>query len=242
MQNVLSLFIGNTMEATDGQLGKVEEFYFDDQAWIIVYLVVETGNWLSGRKVLISPVALRKGVDQPGTFPVNLTKEQIKNSPDIDTDLPVSRQQEIALHEYYPWQSYWGTGFYEGGLWGIVAPPAEDQVPVKVAVGGVHLRSTHAVSGYHIETTDGELGHLRDFIFDDQTWHIEYLVIELHSWLNGKKVVVACEHVKEIQWATSKVLVNLSKQALESSQPYEEPAYSQSEKADTTFDSNMHLK
>jgi uncharacterized protein YrrD len=242
MQSVLSLFIGNPMEATDGQLGKVEEFYFDDQAWIIVYLVVKTGNWLSGRKVLISPVALIRGVDHPGTFPVNLTKEQIKNSPDIDTDLPVSRQQEIALHQYYPWQSYWGTGFYEGGLWGIVTPPVEDRVPVKVAVGGIHLRSTQAVTGYHIQTTDGELGYLKDFIFDDQTWHIEFLVIELHSWLSGKKVMIARKHAKEIQWTTSKVLIDLSKQALENSQPYEEQVYPQEEKVDTVFDPNMHLK
>jgi uncharacterized protein YrrD len=211
------------MDATDGGIGKVEECYFDDQAWIIVYLIVKTGNWLSGRKVLISPVALITGSDRTATFPVNLTKAQISNSPDIDTDLPVSRQQEIALHQYYPWQSYWATGFYEGGIWGIVTPQVGDQAPA--AVGDLHLRSTHAITGYHIVTTDGELGHLRDFIIDDETWHIEYLVIEMHSWLSGKKVLIARKHIKEVQWAGSKVLVDVTKFTLEISPAYEESAF-----------------
>jgi hypothetical protein len=220
----------------------VEDFYFDSQAWIIVYLIVKTGNWLSGRKVLISPVALIKGKEQSGTFPVNLTKEQIKSSPDIETDLPISRQQEIALHQYYPWQSYWGTGFYEGGIWGIVTSPVVDPLPAKAAGGDQHLRSTHAISGYHIETTDGDLGHLRDFIIDDETWHIEYLVIEMHSWLSGKKVLIARKHIKEIQWAGSKVLVDVTKYRLENSPAYEESALSQPEPLDTVFDNNLPLK
>jgi hypothetical protein len=153
---------------------------------------------------LISPVALIRGSDRMGTFPVNLTKQQIKDSPDIDTDLPVSRQREIALHEYYPWQSYWATGFYEGGIWGIVTPPVADLAPPKAPVGDLHLRSTHTISGYHIETSDGQLGHLRDFIIDDETWHIEYLVIEMHSWLTGQKVLVARSRGWRRRWPALK--------------------------------------
>lgn len=234
--------IGNRMEAVDGEIGKVKEFYFDDQAWIIVYLIVKTGSWLSGREVLISSYALIRGTHRSGTFPVNLTMEQIKNSPDIDTHLPVSRQQEIALHQYYPWQSYWGTGFYEGGIWGIVTPPVVDPLPVKTVDGDQHLRSTHAISGYHIETTDGELGHLRDLIIDDETWHIEYLVIEMHSWLTGKKVLIARKHIKEIQWATSKVLVDVTSYTLKSSPPYDESALFHPETLDTVFDNELHLR
>jgi len=221
------------MTATDGEIGKVEEFYFDDQVWIIVYLIVKTGSWLSGRTVLISPVALMSGSDRTGMFPVNLTKQQIKDSPDIDTDLPVSRQHEIALHEYYPWQSYWGTGFFEGGIWGIVTPPVEDLTTPKAPAGDTHLRSTHAISGYHIETSDGQLGHLRDFIIDDETWHIEYLVIEMHSWLTGQKVLIARNRIKGIQWATSKVLVDVSGWALENSPAYDESVFSHPETPET---------
>jgi uncharacterized protein YrrD len=217
MHRNLNSLIGNPMEATDGEIGKVEEFYFDDQAWIIVYLIVKTGSWLSGRKVLISPVALVRELDRTGTFPINLTKQQIKDSPDIDTDLPVSRQKEMALHQYYPWQT-------------------------KTPVGDLHLRSTHAISGYQIETSDGQLGHLRDFIIDDETWHIEYLVIEMHSWLTGQKVLIARNRIKEIQWATSKVLVNVSGWALENSPAYDESAFFHPETRETIFDNNRHLK
>jgi uncharacterized protein YrrD len=240
MHRNINGLMGYSMDATDGEMGKVEEFYFDDQVWIIVYLIVKTGNWLSGRKVLISPVALIRGSDRTGTFPVNLTKQQIKNSPDIDTDLPVSRQQEIALHQYYPWQSYWGTGFYEGGIWGIVTPLVEDPVPAKAAVGDLHLRSTHAISGYHIETTDGELGHLRDFIIDDETWHIEYLVVEMHSWLSRKKVLIARKHIKEIQWVGSKVLVDVTKYTLENSPAYDQSAFLHPDTPYAVFDNNLH--
>lgn len=239
LQNVNNL-IGNIMEGTDGEMGKVEEFYFDDQAWIIVYLIVKTGNWLSGREVLISPYALIKGMRRPGTFAADLTKDQIKNSPDIDTDLPVSRQQEMALHQYYPWQSYWGTGFYEGGIWGIVTPPAIDPLQAKRPIGNSHLRSTHAITGYHIETTDGMLGHLRDFIIDDGTWQIEFLVVEMHSWLMGKRVLVARMRIKEIQWNTSKVLVDVTSKAIENLPAFEESEFLHPETSDKVFDNELH--
>jgi uncharacterized protein YrrD len=242
MRRNLSSLIANPMEGADGEMGKVEDFYFDDQAWIIVYLIVNTGTWLSGRKVLISPVALIRGSDRTHTFPVNLTKEQIKNSPDIDTDLPVSRQQERALHQYYPWQIYWGTGFYAGGIWGIVTPPVDDAVAVKATVGDQHLRSTRAVTGYHIETTDGELGHLMDFIIDDETWHIEWLVVEMHGWLNGKKVLIARKHIREIQWKGSKVLVDVTKYILENLPAYDESTFFHSQTLDTIFEYNLQFK
>jgi uncharacterized protein YrrD len=242
MRRSLSSLIGNPMEGSDGEMGKVEEFYFDDQAWIIVYLIVRTGNWLSGRKVLISPVSLIRGSDRTRAFPVNLTKEQIKNSPEIDTELPVSRQQEIALHQHYPWQNYWGTCFYAGGIWDIVTPPVDDPAEVKPAAGEQHLRSTYAISGYHIETTDGELGHLRDFIIDDETWHIEWLVVEMHGWLSGKKVLIARKHIKEIQWAGSKVLVDVTKYILENSPAYDESTFFNPQTLDTIFEYNLQFK
>jgi len=97
MEHNINSLLNYRMEGTDGVIGEVEEFYFDDQTWGIRYLIVKTGGWLSGRKVLISPAALVKADWQNGLFPVNLTKKQITDSPDIDTDKPVSRQQEIAL-------------------------------------------------------------------------------------------------------------------------------------------------
>jgi hypothetical protein len=103
---------GFTMGATDGEIGKVKEFYFGDRTWTIRYLIVETGSWLSSRKVLISPEALLTPDCAAQVFPVNLTMEQVKNSPNIDTDMFVSRQQEVELNKFYP-----RTGFLAGSLW-----------------------------------------------------------------------------------------------------------------------------
>lgn len=120
MKHSVKSLIGFTMGATDGEIGKVKEFYFDDESWVVRYLIVDTGNWLSGRVVLISTQAIVNADWENKVFSVNLTKEQIKNSPDINTELPVSRQEEIKLQKYYPWVQYWGGGYYGGGS-GVLA-------------------------------------------------------------------------------------------------------------------------
>src|SRR5438105_5096052 len=98
---------GFHLAATDGSIGEVQDCYFDDVHWTVRYLVVDTGGWLSGRKVLISPMAIR-GIDIDGEHViVDLTREQVERSPDIDTHRPVSRQHEIALLQYYGYPSYW---------------------------------------------------------------------------------------------------------------------------------------
>ncbi len=134
MKRTIKNLMGFTMGATDGEIGKVKDFYFDDVTWTIRYLVVETGNWLSNRKVLISPEALLQVDWANETFPVNLTKEQIKKSPDVDTDQPVSRQHEMELYTHYPWTNYWGGGIWAGGMGtaGMMMP--RSSVPMEEAV------------------------------------------------------------------------------------------------------------
>ena len=233
MQRSINGLIGYHMGATDGEIGKVEEFYFDDDTWTIRYLIVKTGNWFSDREVLISPDAIIKTFWEQGTFNVNLTKEPIRNSPDIDTNKPVSRQQEIALHDYYPWQSYWGSGFYPGGLWGITdSSPNIDQKIIKEADNtdnqsddDLHLRSTRQVTGYHVHATDGEIGHVKDFIMDDQTWKLVCLEVDTHNWLGGKKVLLEVRHIREVQWINSKVFVDLSVASIKNSISFDEPGF-----------------
>jgi hypothetical protein len=179
MHRTINSLIGHGLKATDGERGKVEGFYFDGQVWIIVYLIVKTHNWLSGRKVLISTATLIKGTDRSRTFPVNLTRKQIKNS---------------------------------------------------VRSGGdPRLRTTHSITGYRIETPDGGRGQLVDFIIDDETWHIKYLVIEIHGWLKRKKVILALNHVKEVRWGMSKLLVDITSDRLKNSLGFHESDYSYSE-------------
>ena len=166
------------MGATDGEIGKVKEFYFDDLTWTVRYLVVETGNWLNGRKVLIAPQALLTPDWNNEVFPINLTKEKIKNSPNIDTEKPVSRQHEIEMYDYYPWTSYWSGGMWGGGM-GIPEMMTEARQPTAGAVrsennteakqvdGDSHLRSTHELMGYTIIAIDGKIGDVEDFLVDD---------------------------------------------------------------------------
>jgi len=220
-RNVKSL-IGYTMGATDGEIGKITEFYFDDESWTIRYLIVETGNWLFGRKVLISPQALLTPEWGKEVFPINLTREQIKKSPDIDTEKPVSRQQEIELNEHYPWSGYWAGGFY-GGVPITVSQELQkdtDTMAGKKSDDNPHLRSTAMVTGYKIMALDGEIGDVEDFIFDDSSWKVEFLVVDTGKWLPGKKVLISPKWIKEIFWETSSIIVQALVAQVKSSPEY----------------------
>lgn len=229
------------MEATDGDIGKAEDFYFEDTTWVIRYLIVKTGNWFLYRKVLIAPQAIIKGGVAPGVFPVNLTKEQIKTSPDIDTDKPVSLQQDMQLYGHYAWQRYGGSGFYAGG-----SAAAMDNVPIidekimkeadpgdKRSDDDLHLRSTKAIMGYHIHASDGDVGHVSDFILDDANWQIMYLVVDTHNWFGGKKVLIETGTIKEIQWDNSRVIVNISTEEIKECPVFDEWQFEHSRSAST---------
>jgi uncharacterized protein YrrD len=225
--------MGFAMGATDGDIGKVKDFYFDDVTWTIRYLVVETGNWLLNRKVLISPEALLQCDWTNETFPVNLTKEQIKNSPDIDTDQPVSRQHEMELYAHYPWTNYWGAGILAGGVGtaGMIMPmpsvPMEEAVknskntPDTEAVGDPHLRSAKTVQGYTIHALDDTIGDVEDFIVDDSNWTINYVLVNTGNWFPGKKVIISPDLITEIKWETSEVIVNAPVEQVKNSPEYD---------------------
>ncbi len=234
MQINTNKLIGYTLEATDGEIGKVEAFYFDDDTWTIRYLVVKTGSWLSGRNVLISPQAVLNDSLTTESLPVNLTKEQVSSSPDIDTDKPVSRQQEAELFNHYPWQNYWGGGFYAGGVWGIMSPAStidnnianEPETNDKSSDDDPHLRSTDKVVGYNIHATDGDIGHVNDFIMDDQSWQLLFFVVDTHNWFGGKKVLIPVSDIKEVQWENSKVVIDMKMDAVKSSKLFDEAEFS----------------
>jgi uncharacterized protein YrrD len=224
MQRNVNNLIGNNLDATDGEIGKVRDFYFDDQTWTIRYLVVHTGAWLSSRNVLISPQALHQHSWESGVFPVNLTREQVLNSPAMDTDQPVSRQHEEQLADYYGWEPYWGSAFQPGHVWGVLpSTPVIEPALIVESTGteqpaaDPHLRSCRGVTGYRIHAANGEIGHVEDFILDDQTWQISYLVVHAHHWPGSKHILIAVSHVKGVNWEDSTVLVDLSVDAIEHS-------------------------
>ena len=224
MQRSISSMIGYAIRATDGDLGKVDEFYFDDETWAIHYIVVETGNWLSGRKVLISPVAFGKPDLESRTISVNLTRAQVSGSPDIDTERPIYRQHEAELHDYYQWP--W-RGDY-GGTFGITPLPlsvdevfVEQEASVSDRRDDPHLRSTREVTGYHIHATDGEIGHVEDFIVDDEIWAIRFLVVDTRNWLPGKRVLLSPQWIKRVEWDKSTVHFDLTRESIKNSPDFD---------------------
>jgi uncharacterized protein YrrD len=224
MHHYLGSMIGYRIQASDGELGKVNEFYFDDATWSVRYMVVETGTWLSNRKVLISSVALNKPDLQSHMFSVNLTCDQVCNSPDIDTEKPVCRQHEIKLHEYYKWRQYWDGGY--GGTFGITPFSLLDNYMLKESVGpelhsDPHLRSTCQVTGYKTHASDGEIGHVEDFIIDDKNWTLQYFVVNIGNWLPGRKVLVSPKWIKSVNWIDASVHFDHSREAIRTSPEFD---------------------
>lgn len=214
---------GFKLDSLDGEIGKVSEFYFDDQYWAIRYLVADTGGWLTGRQVLISPYALVGAVKESEAIVVNLTKQQIQDSPSLESDMPVSRQFEMDYHGYYGWPMYWGGPMMWGAYPYLARDPNQWNTPTDIEKSwDPHLRSTDAVTGHHIQATDGEIGHVEDFILDDETWAIRYLVIDTRNWWPGKKVLVSPEWIERVSWTESKVFVKLSREDIKASPEYKE--------------------
>lgn len=217
---------GYKIQTTDDEIGKAHEFYFDDQFWLIRYLVVDTGNWLPGRLVLISPHSLAKPDWAAKIFPVNLSKEQVESSPEIDIAKPVSRQHEVELAKYYNWPPYWSGA--EARVAGAFAVPPKAEEQQKEEKGDPHLRSSREVIGYSIEASDGEIGHVEDFIVDDESWIIRYMIVDTRKWLHwlpgGKKVLIAPAWIKRTDWSESKVRVDLSKEQIKNSPQFDSSA------------------
>jgi hypothetical protein len=223
MLNNANKLMGHKLDGLDGEIGKVKDFYFDDQHWTIRYLVADTGGWLAGRQVLISPYALISVVGEAQHIAVNLTNKQIEDSPGLDSDKPVSRQFEQAYYGHYLYPAYWGGP----GRWGPYSHPMRDREQWNNSTQcekawDPHLRSTGNVSGHHIQALDGELGHVLDFIIDDETWAIRYLVVDTHNWWPGKKVLVSPQWIERVSWGERKVFINLSRDAIKRSPEYTE--------------------
>jgi hypothetical protein len=224
------------LNCLNGEIGRVQELYFDDRHWIVRYLVADTGAWLPGLQVLISPYALGVISVEDHNIAVSLTKRQLEDSPPLASAKPVSRQFEEAYHAFHGWPHYWGGP----GAWGAQDVLTRDgsgyPLPDASDVShDYHLRSTAAVSGYSLAAKDGELGHVDDFIVDDSNWAIRYLVVDTHHWLPGRKVLVAPRWIERMSWEDSKVHVGLTREAVKAS-----PEYSESLLASRAYESKLH--
>lgn len=229
---------GYKIAATDGEIGGLHELLFDDQTWTVRYLVADTGGWLAGRMVLLSPVALAEGDWEGKKLHVQLNKQQVEDSPDISTDQPVSRHYELEYYRYYGWPYYWGRA----GLWGQGMYPVDlatvDEIQEEASPPDdhvdPHMRSTNEVTQYNIQARDGEIGHVSDFLVDDQTWSIRYMLVDTRNWLPGKHVLVAPEWIEEVNWEDARVRVDLVREAIKNA-----PEYNPSTQIDSGYEDRL---
>lgn len=217
---------GLKLQAVDGELGKVMDVYFDDHTWTVRYLVVRAGGWLENRLVLISPASVGRPSWDDHVLPINLTQEQIRNSPDIDTEKPVSRRREIDLANYYGWPAYWEVPFSGAGPVAVpsvrVIPSQEGREEEKEEEPyDPNLRSLGEVRDYRIHALDGDIGHLEDLLIDDSSWTIHYLVADTRNWLPGRFVLVSPLWTHDIEWRTRKIAVDVQKHALKTAPLYD---------------------
>ena len=228
---------GYAIHATDGDIGHIDQFYFDDERWVIRYVVVDTGTWLSRRRVLISPIAIERIDQEARKLHTALTREQVEHSPNISTHEPVTRRHEKEYHAYYEWPLYWiGTALWGGAAYpstlATASPPTEastsptgdteeSTTDAKDSQEDSHLQSTHDVTGYHTEAINGRIGHVEDFIMDDETWAIRYLVVDTRNWWPGKRVLLAPAWILKVEWEQSKVYVDVPREAIRSSPEYD---------------------
>ena len=224
----------------DGEIGHVEDFFFDDLTWTIPYLVVDTGPWLFGRKVLIAPEAMREPEWSDQMLPVNLRKEQVENSPEVDLEQPVSHQKEEALRAHYGWGLYWpalqtpGVAATPGAL--PLTPPLPDAEPEMEEEGeNPHLRSADKVINYTIQALDDNVGHVSDFLAEDDSWIIRYLVVNTSDRFSGRDVLISPQWIRRIEWELANVYVGLEKETIKNS-----PEYNPSRPIDREYEARLY--
>ncbi len=235
---------GYAIEATDGRVGTVTDLLFDDSTWKIRWIVVNTGTWLTARKVLLHPSAVAHPDHERQELPVTLSRHQIEAGPSILEDQPVSQQIENSLYDYYGWTPQWGGSYFGGG--GIAlplsAPPyfgvSALREPAGLGArdeGDPHLRSITAVIGYHILASDGEIGHAENVLIEDATWGIRYLIVDTSNWWLGKHVLISPYAVGKISYQDRQITVNVDRDKVQSS-----PAWDPVEMVDTYYEQRLH--
>lgn len=237
-----SLLIGFTIEASDGRIGTVHDVLFDDIDWIIRWLVVDTGGDAAEHKVLLPISALGTPDASSRQFPVNLTMQQVRDSPDVEMDLPVSRQIEEALYNFYGWAPYWRNSgslisnsvvkpiaiplqIFEPNLTGL------DTASAALPAGDPNLRSVAGVTQYNIHATDGNIGHIDDFLVQDENWIIRYIIVDTGNWWPGERVLISPGAMREINWEEKTFYLNVDRQRVKDS-----PLYESSSTADGAYD------
>jgi sporulation protein YlmC with PRC-barrel domain len=198
--------IGLSIQTSDGELGTVQDVYFDDHRWAARYLVVDAGGWLEEQRVLISPISVEHIDWDRRSVPARLTRQQVKASPYIDTDKPVTRQHEMDLLSYYGCPNYWANG----------TPPEHKGGPIEP-----HLRSAREVRSYHLQTTNTSIGYVDDFLIDDESWTTRYIIVDTRDWRPGKHVVISPQWITRVDWAERLITVDVTRDTVQRAPEYD---------------------
>jgi hypothetical protein len=196
---------GESVETADGVAGKIDELLFDDQSWRVRHIVVETGRWWQSHEVLIEPELVERHDWKNRRLVVRGSVRQVKAFPSAETDMPVARRQILEMSNMIAWDGYWAGTF-------------RPDVPMP---GDPHLRSTKLLAGLHIVGNDGKLGHVADFLVDDQAWSIRYLGIDTRNWLPGKHVLIEPMAVESIDWDSREIRVSMPRDEIVRSPLYD---------------------
>jgi hypothetical protein len=228
----LTELIKYVVRAKDGIIGEVEDFYFDAFEWRLRYLVIAGNEEMDRRKLLISTVALDRPDYENSQLDIDLSKEIVKNSPEVTLDRPITREEEVALHSYYQWPFYWEAA-------GVSAYPfiemVSDMKKQEAEADNVHLlRSATQLLSLSIQARDGSIGYVDDFLIEDEQWNMLYLVVDTGTWLPGRKVLISPQWIKKIHWVEATVDVDLSRETIKNS-----PEYDPSRPLDEEYESRL---
>jgi len=238
-------FMSMKVRATDGECGHIRDIYFDDDQWTLRYFLLDTGKWLPGKMVLISPLAVVDIDFKNKILDVNLSRVQIENGPNPSEHMPISRQLAARHSAYYDYPFYWpGSGiwpelgydlaYYANFKNRVTTDSENSQIKNEIKNEDQHLRTVKEIKSYLLEATDGLFGHVEDFVIDDDTWELRYLVVDTINWWPSKSVILSTQWVRDIVWSESKIVLDLSKEKIKNS-----PAYSE-ENLDRDYEINLY--
>jgi len=239
MLQIVSHLGGYSIKAKDGLIGTTTDFLFDDSNMNVRWLVVDTGTWMTGRKVLIHPSAIGYADHWSRELTVELTKSQVKDSPDIAQDLPISLQMQRDLYKFYGGETsaggaIYGAGIYGGDMFGpemgMIAPPFSartyfgtnkaDHAKTSTHDADPHLRSIGEVTGYHVHASDGSIGYVENFLVDSEKWVVRYLIVDTSNWWFGQHVLISPHAVKEVDWTSRYIRLDIARIHVKASPPW----------------------
>ena len=252
----VSGLIGCPVQASDGEVGAVKDFLFDDKTWKIRWMAVDASRLAArpppGVHSSVSDCSAGAAAKAHATddelsgetlaLTVNLTKAQIAAGPHAHEHDPVTRDMEALLYDYYAWDPYWGASHFGGAA----LPNAESQIVDDAARreadaeippldGADHLHSVAEFKGYYVHAVDGDIGHVENLLADDANWEIRYLVIATRNWWPGKVVQLSPYAVKDIDWFGEHVNMNVSRDQVRSA-----PAWDPLAMADEVSEDQLH--